>query len=110
MCTATDDQGLTSTGSFTVTVTALVATPTYLERLGTAIADGRNIRPDVRALLASKHQAATDHLAAGRKAATCRVLKEMDGIVLRYRGAGIPVGKATNLRNLITASRAQIRC
>lgn len=109
-CTATDDQGLTSTGSFTVTVTAPVATPTYLERLGTAIADGRNISPHVRALLASKHRTATDRLAAGRTAATCRVLREMDGIVVRYRGAGIPVGKATNLRNLIRASRAQIHC
>jgi hypothetical protein len=109
-CTATDDHGLTTTGSFTITVNPVATTPTYLVRLGTAIADGRNIRADVRTLLAAKHATVVDNFAAGRKAAGCRVLKEMDGIVVRYRGAGIPVGKATNLRNLIKASRAEARC
>lgn len=107
-CTATDDEGLTDTGSFTVTVTP--AAPTYLERLGTSITEGRKIRADIRRLLAAKHAAATDAFADGRKAAGCRVLREMDGIVVRHRGAGIPVGKATNLRNLIKASRADARC
>jgi hypothetical protein len=111
-CTATDDHGLTTTGSFTITVTATpVPAPTsYLERLGTAIAEGRNIKASIRSLLTARHQAATDHFAAGQKASGCRVLKEMDAIVVRYRGAGIPVGKATNLRNLIKAARAQARC
>jgi hypothetical protein len=109
-CTATDEEGLTDIGSFTVTVTAPAPVPTYLSRLGTKIAEGRNIRADIRALLAHRHAVATDHFGDGRKAMGCRVLREMDAVVVRFRGTGIPVGKATNLRNLIKASRAEARC
>jgi hypothetical protein len=109
-CTATDAEGLTDTGSFTVTVTPAAPKPTYLAKLGAAIDDARGIRHSVRALLARKHDAATDYFADRRKAAGCRVLKEMDAVVLRYRGSGIPVGTANSLRQLIKAARSEARC
>jgi hypothetical protein len=109
-CTASDAEGLTDTGSFTVTVTPAAPKPTYLARLGAAIDDAHAIRHSVRALLARKHDTATEYFADRRKAAGCRVLKEMDGVVLRYRGAGIPVATANSLRKLIKAARAEARC
>jgi hypothetical protein len=105
-CTVSDGEGVTTSGSFVVTVTKVA---TAMERLGKAIKDTR-MPTQLRAALAVGHHFAAKQFAIRRTANGCLALKAIDVVVAAQKGKALRSADATALRGLVGEARREHAC